>query len=328
MKIFVTGASGYIGNTLAHLLAEKGNIVHALIRNERTAEQLKHPNIKIFKGDILDITTLMPAIDGCEQVYHVAGSANLWTNPGDLVAINSTGTNNILSASYSAGVSKLVYTSSGAVMGPSFNTPLREEDPRLTSFDMEYELSKKLAEDLVLDYVSKGMNAVIVRPTKVFGPGNTLFSYTANNIIKSYLKKNIVVIPGPKNYKANFSFIDDIVEGHLLAMKHGKAGEKYLLGGENISYYEFFNTIRRWNNGKGIILQAGKYVFFGCAVAQELWKKISKRKPLITMKVARYLFNNYEYSSDKASNSLGYSITSFEKAMRITVGHFKNTNYA
>jgi nucleoside-diphosphate-sugar epimerase len=134
-KIFVTGASGYIGSQLAKKLAGTGHSVHALIRNQSDASLINHPNIKVFYGDITKPETIREAIKGCEQVYHTAAYAKLWAkDPSVFYEINVKGTTNVFQEALNAGVRKLVYTSSAAVFGPSINALICEKDPRIIAF--------------------------------------------------------------------------------------------------------------------------------------------------------------------------------------------------
>ena len=326
MKILVTGASGYIGNRLVNALAEQGNKVHAFVRSSSADHLLRHPNIRIFRGDILDKESLQIAVKGCERVFHVAGSVKTGgKDPKEVMNININGTKNVLEEAANNSVSKIVFTSTGGVMGPSLNHPLTEDDLRMMNFELDYEFSKKIAEDLLLDYVKKGGNAVIVRPTKVFGPGYVSHPRTANAIISRFLTSKCIVIPGPGNYYCNFSFLDDVVAGHCLAMENGRSGETYLLGGENISYFSFFDTIRKLGDLKGKIIMAGKKIIIAWALLQEMWQKISGKDIFFNRKVGRYLFCNHEFSSQKAINDLGYRITPFAEAIRLTIDQLYRT---
>ena len=177
MKIFLTGATGYIGKQLAFRLVNSGYTVHALVREPGKAGNLAHPNLKLFKGDVNDCDSIRKAIDGCERVFHVAAFARLWARPSDLFfKVNVDGTRNILEAAADKNISRFVYTSSTAVFGNSFNEPLSENDPRTIGFNSDYDLSKCMAERLVLDYARKGLCALIVNPSRVYGPGNESFS--------------------------------------------------------------------------------------------------------------------------------------------------------
>ncbi|MEI9956585.1 MAG: NAD-dependent epimerase/dehydratase family protein [Ferruginibacter sp.] len=329
MKILVTGASGYLGNNLAHKLAAMGNHVHALVRSDATKELLQHANITVFKGDIMQKESLSVAIKGCQQVYHTAAKVGVWAkDPVVFYDVNVDGTRNVLNAAITAGVAKTVFTSTCGIIGPSCNEPMSEKDPRITGFVLDYELSKKMSEDLVFQYAKKGMSIITVCPSKVFGPGNISHSLTANAIIDKFLKRKLALIPSPGTHKVCMAYIDDIVNGHLLAMEKGKSGEKYILGGTNISYYDFFDRIRTLLSGKGNIIKVSKNTIKAWAFLQLLNYKISGIAPTLTIKSAEAIFSNYIFSSEKASNELGYTITPLDDALQKTIQFLKTNHYA
>jgi nucleoside-diphosphate-sugar epimerase len=325
MKILVTGASGYLGNKLAHMVANNGHQVHALIRNDAAKNLLQHPNITVFNGDILNKQSIKEAIKGCKQVYHAAAKVGAWDSDRSVFyAVNVEGTRNVLDEVIDAGVEKIVCTSTCGVIGPTTNGPLNEDAQRSIDFDIDYDLSKKISEDLILQYAGKGVNAVIVSPCKVYGPGNISHSLTANAIIKSFLKNKIALIPSPGDFEICFAYIDDIAYGHLLAMEKGERGEKYILGGINISYFEFFDRIRTIAKNKGKIVRVSKNIISGWAHLQELSHKLFSTQVRFTVKSVNHLFSNYTFSSDKAIGQLGYYITPLEKALTSTIHHLKN----
>lgn len=323
MKILVTGASGYIGNKLANRLADHGHEVHALIRSDVGEKWLKHPNIKVFKGDILDKESLLLAMKGCEQVYHAAAKVGAWAKDASVFyKVNVDGTRNVLDAASISGVQKTVITSSSGVLGPARNKPVEENDTRFIDFTIDYDRSKKLSEDVALEYARDGMNVVTVAPSKVYGPGNISHSLTANAIIRTFLKKKIALIP-QGTYSVCFAYIDDVVTGHMLAMKKGVSGENYILGGTNISYYDFFNRIRTLSSGKGNIIKVSKGVIKTWALLQELNHKLWGSPVRFTVRSVDHLFSNYIFSSQKAISDLGYIITPLDEALQTTI-HFLN----
>lgn len=325
MKILITGASGYLGNKLAHTMANRGYMVNALVRNDAAVELLRHTNIKIFKGDVLNKQSLREAIKGCKQVFHAAAKVGAWANDRSVFyAINVEGTRNVMEEAVYSKVDKIIYTSTCGVIGPTLNGPLNEDSERLSGFDIDYDLSKKLAEDLIMKYSNDGVNVAIVSPSKVYGPGNVSHSLTANAIIDSFLKKKIALIPSPGNYEVCFAYIDDIVYGHLLAMQNAKRGEKYILGGINISYFEFFDHIRKIANSHGKIIRVSKKIIQAWAHLQELNHKFWNSPVRFTVKSVNHLFSNYTFSSEKAINQLGYSITPLDKALTNTIHFLKN----
>ncbi|TRW97140.1 NAD-dependent epimerase/dehydratase family protein [Flavobacterium gawalongense] len=328
MKILITGATGYVGNNLAHTLANRGNKVHAIVRSDSAKRVLQHPNITLFKGDILDKDSLVVAMKGCQQVYHTAAKVGLSIkNYPDFHNTNVEGTRNVIHAILQTGIEKTVFTSTCGVIGPSLNNPLNEENSQTTTLTNAYDVTKKLSEDIIFQHVAEGMNAVIVSPSKIYGPGNISHSLTANAVINMFLKKKITLIPSPGTYQVSFAFIDDIINGHLLAMEKGKSGEKYILGGVNISYQEFFNQIRAISSCNGHIIHLSKNIFKALALLQLLNYKIIGNPPLFTAKSIDYIFNNYVFSSDKAIQELGYKITPLGEALNQTIHFLKNQSH-
>ena len=329
MKILITGAAGYIGNKLAHTLADSGHDVHALVRSDAAKGLLQHPNISIFLGDILNKDDLMHAMNGCRQVYHTAALVAPWVkNTNDFYTVNVNGTANVLEVAAQTGITKTVFTSTCGVIGPSLNEPMREEDPRVTGFAIDYELSKKMAEDIVLQYSKQGMNVVTVAPSKVYGPGNVSHALTSNAVIDKFIQKKVVFIPSPGNQKACFAFIDDVVNGHVLAMEKGKAGEKYILGGINISYRQFFQQVREVSCCGGKIISLSEKSLQAWAVLQWAKYKLTGVPPAFTPKAIKIVLSNYTFSSDKAVRELGYTITPLQEALHNTIHFLKTPNHA
>jgi len=325
MKILITGASGYIGSKLSIILADRGHSVHAVVRSGDSQTRLMHPNIRVFTGDVLDKKSLQVAMEGCEQVYHVAGKAGMWARKTSVFYdVNVEGTRNVLDAALALGVKKMVYTSTCGVIGPSIDQPMEEKDSRNVEFVFDYDISKKMAEDLVAQYVRKGLEVVIVSPAKVYGPGHISHSLMMNAVIHKFLKNRITFIPAPGTFKVSFAFIDDIVKGHILAMEKGKSGERYILGGPNVSYYEFFNRLRMLASFKGFIVKLPKMIIQFLARIQELNHKLWNTNVLFTLKSVDQLFCNNTYSSDKAARELGYTITPLDEALQKTIQYLNH----
>lgn len=325
MKILITGATGYLGNKLANKLATIGYSVHALVRCSAAERFLQHPNITLFKGDILNKECLLKSMSGCTQVYHTAAKVGAWAkDPAEFYKVNVDGTRSVLDAALESGVEKTVFTSTAGVLGPTIDKPLEENDPRSIGFVIDYDRSKKYAEDLIASYVKKGMNVVTVSPSKIFGPGNVSHSLTANAVIDTFLRRRITFIPSPGTYKVCFAFADDVIDGHILAMENGLSGEKYILGGENISYFDFFHRIRSLAQVNASIIKLSRGTIRTWAGLQEMSFRIFGSPVRFTVKSVDHVFSNYTFSSKKAGKELGYRITPLDEALLKTIRFLKS----
>jgi nucleoside-diphosphate-sugar epimerase len=333
MKIFLTGASGYIGNKLACTLATQGHTVHALIRNSTAENILRHPMIKIFKGDLRDKESILESMKGCSQVYHTAGIARLWSKNRDIFYEQNVGcTIHVLEAALACSVKKFVYTSSCGVWSPAGNHLHTENDPRIGAFDNDYDLSKYLAEKAVREYGQKGLFTVIVNPPRVYGPGLDRSSSAVNRYIQLLLFGKISPLPWHLDAQSNYSFIDDVVHGHILAMEKGLGGERYILGGENISYRRFVNTIKELNIKKKLYLRIPGAVLKAWSSIELLRGKISNHVPVVTPKMIERFSLDKMFDCSKAVKQLGYKITPFEQGLRTTIKYLvqqhKNKHHA
>ncbi|MEO8710751.1 MAG: SDR family oxidoreductase [Parafilimonas sp.] len=324
MHIFITGATGYIGNNLAKKLAEEGNVVHALCRNEST-KVLKHENIQIFKGDITDIASIQKAMEGCEQVYHLAAYARVWAkDPSTYYTLNVEGAKNIFDIARNTGIQKIVFTSTGGTLGPSGNKPVEEKDKRIGEPFTEYEVSKTEAETLCLDYCKKyDMNIVIVNPPRVYGPGIITESNVVTRLIKLYMAGKWKVMPGDGKRTGSYVYIDDVVNGHILAMQNGRSGQRYSLGGENVSYIDFFNLLAKLTGKKISLLKLPKWLMMLTGNILQLHTKLTGKPPLLTPPWIRKYYYDWSISSEKAKRELGYTFMPFKEGLQKTIDWLK-----
>lgn len=328
MKILVTGATGYVGHNLAQSLAQRGNQVHVLVRDIASPDIPLHKNIRVFGGDITDRLSISVAINGCEEVYHTAALVKLFSkDPSLFQKINVEGTRNLLSEALENNVKKFLFTSTCGVIGPSLGLPMNETDPRIISFDNDYEFTKHLAEKLVAEYASKGLFTVIVSLSKVYGPGIETHPVSVNTEIRKIVQGKTVFTPRPGTLAANYCYIDDVVEGHVLAMTKGVAGEKYILGGENISYRDLFKKIRSLSATRARIIEVPKAFIQLWALAQWIQFKFTGKEPFVTRKAVRQIFCNKIFSCEKAVRRLGYRVTPIEDGLQQTIQYVKQQHY-
>lgn len=329
MKSMVTGATGFIGNRLVNELLNLGAEVHVLARSQKKVVELFGNKVSFFEGDLWNTDIIKEATRNCDVIFHLAAFANIWSKDKTLAfKTNVTGTKNILDAALKNKVKRVVFTSSSAVLSPSVNGEIIDETSAMPKkYLTDYETTKVMAEQLCVDYSKKGLDVVIVNPPRVFGPGLLNKSNSVTILIKKYISGKWRFIPGNGEAIGNYVFIDDVVKGHLLASQKGLSGEKYILGGTNISFNGFFNTLSKFS-GKSyrlfhlplsLLLVVSKFELF---MAETFGKS-----PLISPPWARRYLQNRPVSSKKAITQLEYTITPLEEGMLKTIEWLKSVEY-
>jgi farnesol dehydrogenase len=328
-KTFITGATGYLGQRLALHLANQGHEIHALVRNTAKAGRLlEHPNIKLHPGCILDVQSIENAAQGCDEAYHLAALASVWNKDStQFDRLNVDGLKNVLDCCMNSGIRNVLFTSTAGVVGHSTDgQPVAEETNPAPELETLYEASKLKAEFVARQFAGKGLRVVIVNPSRVYGPGLLTESNGFTRLMKMYLEGKWRIQPGSGCSIGNYVYIDDVVDGFLKAMKYARPGERYLLGGENATYSEFFQKISELS-GKGkklynVPLPAMLFLsYLQLAIANTLGKQ-----PLITPPFVRKYTKNWLVSSEKAKIELGYSVTPLKTGLEKTVGWLQQQN--
>lgn len=318
--VLVTGATGFIGAKLSLALAEEGYQVRALCRNIHHANLPRHKNIEPIKGDILQKESLINAVEGCKEVYHTAALAKMWVKDQNLFQeVNVTGTENLMEVCLAKQVEKVVYTSTCGVIGPTIKFPMTEIDPRIVGYPIAYERTKYLAELIVSRFSKLGLNVVTVSPSRVFGDGPITDSNTVSKMICGYLSGTWRIIPGNGKTVANYVFVDDVVKGHVNAMKFGRNGEKYILGGEDVSFNDFFTTLKLISGTKRKMFAVSQKLIKCYAYLQLAKTKLTGLSPVFLPEFADRLKSDQKYSSEKAIRELNYQITPFKIGMERTI---------
>jgi NAD+-dependent farnesol dehydrogenase len=327
MNVFLTGATGYIGQHVALALAEAGHQVRALVRSPEKAGLIAHPNVTHVKGDLEDLSALVTGMADCEAVFHLAAYARVWApDPATYRRINASGTENVLEAAVQNQVKRVVVTSSAGVFGPSGEDPVSEASQRKTPFFNEYERTKHISEGICQAYARKGLEVVVVSPSRVYGPGLGSESNPVTRMIDLYVHGSWRWIPGDGQGKGNYVFIDDVVNGHLLAYERGKPGEIYLLGGENVSYATFFQKVRKISGVHKKFIHVPLSFLLVLGNLMLTWTKITGRAPLVTPAWVRKYLYHWEISSQKAITELGYSITPLGEGIALTIDWLKKND--
>ncbi len=321
MKIFITGATGFIGGSLALRLAHEGHQVHALIRSPNRARHLHHPAITLFEGDLLDKNSLATAMQGCDAAFHLAAYARVWSKDPDLpYRVNVEGSKNVFETALNSGIRRVVFTSTGGTLGPSQGAqPVDENSPRTTGFFNAYEKTKHEAEQLAKQFAARGLHVVTVNPTRVYGPGLVSESAAMTTIIIKFLKGRWRIIPGDGKKYGNYVFINDVIEGHLLAMEKGTGGERYIIGGTNATYDEFFNTLKKITGLKPYMIHIRYPLLRVITMIQYRALRLAGKPPLITPQWIKKYLHHWACTSRKAEQELGYRITPLDEGIRQTV---------
>ncbi len=324
MKALVTGGTGFIGERLLAQLEARGDSVRVLCRNLNDAERRAHANPERVAGDLLDRSSLARAMEGCECVYHLAGYAHGWSrNPSTYFTVNVEGTRNVLEAARGAGVRRVVCTSTVMTIGPSNGSPSCEATPRRAPMLTAYEQSKIAGELIVQDFARGGMGVVIVNPTRVFGPGMLNEGNSATRMIKLYIEGRWRVVPGDGNAEGNYAYVEDVARGHLLAMDRGRSGERYILGGENVSYNEFFEAVAKAAGRRRFLLHVPGPVAVASAYGEEFRARLFRGYPSIAPGWAKSFLLDNAYSCTKAITELGYAVTPLGEALGTTISWLK-----
>ncbi|MEN0055756.1 MAG: SDR family oxidoreductase [Mucilaginibacter sp.] len=323
MKVLVTGATGFIGRQLSLKLAAADYEVKALCRDTNHPYLIKHHNIEPVLGNVLYPQSLKKAMNGCTQIYHTAAMAKMWCrNPDDFHETNVNGTRNVLEAALQTGIQKMVYTSTCGVWGPTIKHPMTENAPRICGFPIAYERTKYLAELEVQNFVKRGLDVVIVNPSRVYGAGPVTDSNTVAKMVSGYLNGTWRFIPGSGEQIANYAFLDDVVAGHIAAMHKGIPGERYILGGHDISFNDFFKTLQQISGRQLSMIRVPLKVIELYSRLEQFKTWLTGTPPVFLPEFAQRLRYDQKYSSNKAVAQLNYTLTPFAEGLQKTVDYF------
>ena len=317
-KVFVTGSTGFIGSALVAKLLERGFSVRALKRSVCTET---HPNLEYISGDITDKGALRNGMTGCSYVFHLAAYAKNWAaDPLTFTRINIEGTRNVFAIAQELKFERIVWTSTIVTLG--FTPPGvvgNEQMPRQKELCFtEYERTKTIMEREAAEWVKNGLPLVIVNPTRIFGPGVQSESNSVTQLISRYRRGLFPILLNLGRNVGNYGFIDDVAEGHILAMERGKIGERYILGGKNVSLAELFQTVDDVDGKKRLRLKILWVIPMLVAHYLELQAKCLGFYPPITPGWVRTFLVDWAFSCEKAEQELGYKITPFDEAIRQT----------
>ena len=327
MKAFVTGSTGFVGSHVARLLAEQGADLRLLVRPTSKLDNIQDIRADHVTGDLRDAASLKTAIFGCDTVFHVAADYRLWTpDPQEMYRSNVDGTRAILQAAKETGVKRVVYCSSVATMGFTDQPiPVKESDP-VTLADMigHYKRSKFMAEQVALEAGKAGQHVVVVNPTTPIGERDIKPTPTGR-IILDFLKRKF---PAYVDTGLNLADVHEVARGHLLALEHAKPGERYILGGEDLTLKQLLDKLAALTGLPSPTTKVPHAVAYAFACFDEFFTgKLLDKEPRATREAVKMGRKKMFASSDKAVRELGYRVLPVEPALQRAIDWFKANGY-
>ncbi len=334
MLAFITGATGFLGSHVARVLADQGASLRLLVRSTSNLKNLEGLKADTATGDLRDAASLEKAIAGCEVVFHVAADYRLWVrDPAEMYASNVEGTRAILAAARKNKVRCVVYTSSVATMGFTSNGRPADEDSPVTLADMigHYKRSKFMAEQVALEAgrnqaAGQGaMRVVTVNPTTPVGEQDIKPTPTGR-IVVDFLKRKF---PAYVDTGLNLVDVRECARGHIAAMEKGRSGERYILGGENLTLKQILDKLGEISGLPSPTLKLPYFVAYLAGAVDETFSgRLLGREPRATIEQVRMGKKKMWASSAKAERELGWKTIPADDALRRAVEWFRANGYA
>ena len=323
----VTGATGFVGSAVLRTLLAEGFKVRALARAASPRRNLDGLDVEIAEGDLSDPASLVRAAQGARYLFHVAADYRLWArDPEEIVRNNLTGTRAIMDAALAAKVERVVYTSSVATLGFHDDGRPSAEDMPLKPQDAigAYKRSKVVAERLVEQMTAEqALPAVIVNPSTPIGPRDIKPTPTGRIILEAATGK----IPAFVDTGLNLVHVDDVAAGHLLALRHGVIGQRYILGGEDVSLRQMLTDIAEMVGRKPPTVNLPRAPLYPLAVIMEAVGQITGKEPMLTRDALKMASHRMFFSSAKATRDLGYRARPYRQGLQDALDWFQAEGY-
>lgn len=320
MKVFITGGTGFLGKVLVKKLVERGNSVKALVRTTSNAEKLKVLGVTLCYGDIRDINSIEEGMEGCDIVFHLAAWYELGIRDKQkMYDINVGGTENIMEVALKLSIPKIIYCSTTAVLGNTKGKIADESQIHCGRFYSQYEKTKYLAHEKVKQYILyKNLPVIIVMPGVIYGPEDKKES-TIAKLINDYINRTF---PAMVKTETTFTcvYVDDVVEGILLALEKGVIGESYILGGEILKVKKFIELIGKFSGIPAPKLEISLPIArLMCMYYQLKFKLFGIISP-ITKEVLNIIGGTtWSFDSTKAQKELRWKFRTVEEGLKETV---------
>ena len=325
--VLVTGASGFVGSAVAEVFAQAGYPVRVLVRPTSTRVNLRSDSVEIVEGDLRDRASIAVAMRGMRYAIHTAADYRLWArSPDDIVRTNVDGTRIVMEEALRAGLERIVYTSSVATLALNADGAPSDEGRPLPESDAvgAYKRSKVIAERLVETMATKDkLPVVIVNPSTPIGPRDVKPTPTGRIIVEAASGR----MPGFVDTGLNLAHVDDVAAGHLGALRRGRIGERYILGGENVLLSTMLGDIARLVGRNPPRLQIPRALIYPLAVGAEAWAQVTGREPFVTRDGLRMSRYRMFFTDAKARRELGYVARPYGEGLADAIAWFHGAGY-
>jgi dihydroflavonol-4-reductase len=328
VRVFITGATGFVGAHVARSYAAEGAVLRLLTRKSSRLDGLAGLDAETVVGDLRDPASLRSAIEGCDTLVHVAADYRLWVrDPQEMYAANVDGTRELLKMAREVGVQRVVYTSSVATMGfKSDGTIVNEETPvSLDDMIGHYKRSKFLGEQEAIKAARAGQHVMILNPTTPIGPGDAKPTPTGR-IIVDFLNKKF---PAYVDTGLNLVDVGEVAHMHVVALDRGMPGERYILGGENLTLKQILDRMSAITGLPSPTMKVPHAVAMGFAFFDEtITGKLRGKEPRATVEAVRMGKKMMFASSARAERDLGFKVLPIYNALRAAIDWFVEHGYA
>jgi len=323
-KVLVTGASGFVGSAVARALLASGYRVRALLRKTSQRVNLAGLDIEVVEGDMRDAAAVADAMQGARYLFHVAADYRLWArHPEEILANNREGTRLLMQKALAAGVERIVYTSSVATIACAVEGGQADETMRINEAGAigAYKQSKVAAERIVETMILRDcLPAIIVHPTAPIGPRDLRPTPTGRVIVEAALGR----VPAYVDTGLNLVHVDDVANGHLAALKYGRPGDHYILGGQNVPLADFLRDIALMCGRRPPRVRVPRPLLYPCALVAEAMAHITEREPFLTVDALRMSKQRMFFTSAKAERDLAYKARPYAEALKDALAWFRD----
>jgi dihydroflavonol-4-reductase len=328
MNVFLTGATGFVGSHVAHAFAAQGARLRLLIRSTSRLDNLEGLSAETVTGDLRNPDTFRSALGDCDVLVHVAADYRLWVrDPQTMYAANVDGTRNLLALARELGVTKAVYTSSVATMGFREDGTIVDENTPVSLDDMigHYKRSKYLAEQEAIAAAHGGQHVIVLNPTTPIG-ANDIKPTPTGQIVVDFLNRKF---PAYVDTGLNLVDVDEVARMHVVAVERGRPGQRYILGGENLSLKQILDKMSAITGLPSPTMKVPHSVAMAFAFFDEtITGRLRGKEPRATVEAVRMGKKKMFASSAKAERDLGFRIVPVYAALRSAIDWFRAHGYA